>query len=352
LTVTNVTPTVGTAVINPDNTVTYTPPSGFSGTDTFVYTISDGNGGSDAATVTVEVQWPTLVAAYVAWNASEDGQVGEFVVFRSGDASGPLTVTYAVGGDAGSGDYQPLSGVVTIPANETHVSVFVTPINDAIAEEVETVVLDVNAGAGYTVDTAWPIAVMDLYDNEGLVGIFVSQNSSEDGTVGEFVVYRTGDLTYDLAVSYSVGGSADSSDYVPLTGSVTIPAGDSQASIFVTAIDDAEVEGTDTIEVTLNSGPGYTIDAAAASATMDLYDDDPESFGSLPLSTSSPWNAGSNSSQSNESVGSQSAWPTPDDSASAPGTAPAPLASALAEAAVDAFFALAAEEWTSATIAM
>jgi hypothetical protein len=54
LTVTGVTdPPNGTAVNNGDGTVTYTPDCGFFGIDTFDYTISDGQGGSDTGTVTV-----------------------------------------------------------------------------------------------------------------------------------------------------------------------------------------------------------------------------------------------------------------------------------------------------------
>ena len=56
LTVTDVTsPANGTATINPDNTITYTPNTGFVGTDSFTYTISDGRGGTDTARVTVTV---------------------------------------------------------------------------------------------------------------------------------------------------------------------------------------------------------------------------------------------------------------------------------------------------------
>ena len=47
------TPTSGTATINPDFTVHYTPVPGFVGTATFRYTISDGKGGTASATVTV-----------------------------------------------------------------------------------------------------------------------------------------------------------------------------------------------------------------------------------------------------------------------------------------------------------
>ena len=45
----------GTAVINADKTVTYTPAPSFFGTDSFTYTASDGRGGSSTATVTVTV---------------------------------------------------------------------------------------------------------------------------------------------------------------------------------------------------------------------------------------------------------------------------------------------------------
>ncbi|MEM6487072.1 MAG: tandem-95 repeat protein [Pseudomonadota bacterium] len=57
LTVADITsgPSNGTAEINPDGTVTYTPTSGFLGNDSFVYELSDGDGPTDTATVSVNV---------------------------------------------------------------------------------------------------------------------------------------------------------------------------------------------------------------------------------------------------------------------------------------------------------
>ncbi len=49
------TPQNGTAVINPDDTITYTPNSTFTGTDSFDYTIDDGHGGTASASVTITV---------------------------------------------------------------------------------------------------------------------------------------------------------------------------------------------------------------------------------------------------------------------------------------------------------
>jgi len=45
----------GTTSINPDGTVRYLPDDGFSGLDTFTYTVTDSHGGTDMATVSVNV---------------------------------------------------------------------------------------------------------------------------------------------------------------------------------------------------------------------------------------------------------------------------------------------------------
>jgi hypothetical protein len=58
LTVATVTqPSHGTTTLV-NGVVRYTPEMAFSGTDSFIYTVSDGQGGTDTATVTVTVQTP------------------------------------------------------------------------------------------------------------------------------------------------------------------------------------------------------------------------------------------------------------------------------------------------------
>lgn len=64
----------GTIVVNPDDTVTFTPNAGFTGTATFPYTVSDGLGRTSTATVTVIVV-PTPTAADDAATTPQDTPV-------------------------------------------------------------------------------------------------------------------------------------------------------------------------------------------------------------------------------------------------------------------------------------
>ncbi len=54
-------PARGSVTLNPGGAITYTPNPGFSGLDSFTYTIEDGRGGTASATVQVAVNAPLLV---------------------------------------------------------------------------------------------------------------------------------------------------------------------------------------------------------------------------------------------------------------------------------------------------
>ena len=53
-------PTHGVLSLNADGTGTFTPTAGYSGTDSFTYSISDGHGGSDTATVQLLIDGPPV----------------------------------------------------------------------------------------------------------------------------------------------------------------------------------------------------------------------------------------------------------------------------------------------------
>jgi len=65
LTVNSVTQGTNGSVFNNGSYVTYTPATGFNGTDSFSYTVSDGNGGTNTATVNVTVVNVAIIYVHV-----------------------------------------------------------------------------------------------------------------------------------------------------------------------------------------------------------------------------------------------------------------------------------------------
>ncbi len=74
-------------------------------------------------------------------------------------------------------------------------------------------------------------------------------------TDGSFVVSRGASTQGDLVVTYTVGGTAVAGEtYEALSGTVTIPAGDSTATIVVTPIFSADIQQDVTVVATLAAG--------------------------------------------------------------------------------------------------
>lgn len=112
LTVTAVTdPASGGAVRNADGTVTYTPDPGFGGGDSFEYTITDGTGGSDSATVFVTVEDQPVQATKASGSGRIPAGAGEasFHVNAQAGKSPPGKISY----DASNAGGPQLKGTVT-----------------------------------------------------------------------------------------------------------------------------------------------------------------------------------------------------------------------------------------------
>ncbi|MFP3913961.1 MAG: Ig-like domain-containing protein, partial [Actinomycetota bacterium] len=158
---------------------------------------TQGHGSTDSlsidymAIVTTNPQPPlpeVTVEATVA-SASEDGDQGEFTIFRD-DTAGDLTVQYEVSGSATPDlDYQELAGSVTLADGQASAVVAVLPIDDDLAEGSESVVLTLAAGSTYQVGAS-SFATVAITDND-LIG--VDDYATDESTVHGNVV--SGDLT-------------------------------------------------------------------------------------------------------------------------------------------------------------
>lgn len=160
------------------------------------------------------------------------------------------------------------------------VDVNVVPIDDALAEDLETVTVSITPAAAYTTWEPTRSATLWLYDDEQPTVFVDAHTSATNGiatlaenstTPGKFYLSRTGSTTAPLTVNYTMSGTATNGvDYQSLTGTATIAAGQPGVDVVVTPIQDTTFEGTETITLTLAPG-AY---GRAPGATIYLTDDE------------------------------------------------------------------------------
>jgi Calx-beta domain len=207
--------------------------------------------------------FPTVVSVDATTAAaSEAGPTpGVFTLTRT-SAGTPLTVNYTISGTATPGaDYAPLSGSVTFAATDTTANVTVTPIDDSISEATETVILTVNDGVGYV---AGGSAIVTIADNDtptiDLSAVQTTMYERLTNDHARFLLTRRGDLTaasFDVNIAY--GGNAVSGvDYTPVS-TVTMDPGVASKTFDVNPIDNATLDSSRTVTVSLTTGTGYAI---------------------------------------------------------------------------------------------
>ena len=120
--------------------------------------------------------------------------------------------------------------------------------------------------------------------------------AGEPDLPGEFAVTRTGSTSAPLTVGYTVGGTASATyDFTALPGSITIPAGQTRATIAVAPVDDDAIETVETVVITLVASNGYLV-SPPGSASVSIASDDTlgtVSISDLTTSAAEPSTAGS-----------------------------------------------------------
>lgn len=202
--------------------------------------------------------------------ASEAGaDTGTFRISRTGSTVGPLTFSYTLAtgtGRATAADYTPsLSGTATILDGQSYVDIVITPVDDALIEGDETLVLTLGDTGSYDVGSP-ASATITIVDNDfanaaptALVLSGVVQSVAETPgmavatKVADIAVIDDGQGTNTLALA-----GADASVFEITGGALYLKAGTvlnyavkSSYSVTVT-VDDATLGGTPDASVNFN----------------------------------------------------------------------------------------------------
>ncbi len=226
--------------------------------------------------------------------AGETADTAFFRITRDGSIARALDVKFKLSGTAkGKGkiaDYtlvvngQTVTGkVLTIPAGADFVDVFVMPVNDALVETTETVILTLGANKkaySLPVDKTRHGAMVTIADNEPTVSIVaVDPTAAEpggEGNTGRFRISRTGNTGDPLEVTFKASGTAKGgSDYAKLGTKITIPAGAAFVDLDINPLADALAEPTETVILTLAKSKSHHLSGNASSATVNITNGPP-----------------------------------------------------------------------------
>lgn len=236
------------------------------------------------ATVTIlDDDLPVVAVGVLDGTCAEPSDTGSFRITTTGTGSGNITVRYAVSGTATPGsDYTALTGTLSMAKN-TNATLTISPINDSLQEDAESVVVTLLPDPAYQVDVSQPEAMLVIRDNNHASTVNVSFSTltmAENGNSKLFLsrTSSTGaaSTSGNLTVNYALSGTATPEvDYTGLTGTAVIPSGASNVSVDITGIDDSDAEGTETLIVTLLPG-GYSRERATA--TLLITDNESAGF--------------------------------------------------------------------------
>lgn len=275
--------------------VVFTPASNFNGTGSFTYTVSDGNGGSDTATVTVGVRpvndAPTTSDQPIS--TAEDTPVVGSV--KASDLEGD-TLTYALQGDAGHGSVvlNAATGVYTYTPDgdyngadsftvrvsdgkggyaDSVVSIAVTPANDA--PTVQPIALPaIDEDNSLTITTAQLLASAQDADGDTLSVVDLQLTGGSgvltDNGDGTWTFTPTADWNGEVSFSYGV---SDGSVTVPNTAALTVTPvndGPSTSNAQLTTTEDHSVSGTVVAQDPEGNALTYTIQGGVAYGSLLL----------------------------------------------------------------------------------
>lgn len=242
-----------------------------------------GSGNATAWIVDAEMPlpevWLEVVEATVQEEDDEagtgDGSRAKVRLFRSGEQAYPLTVTLNRTGTAQNGtDYAAIAGTVTIPAGAVSVDVEVDPVQDALPEGDETVVLTVASGTTYTARSGFASQTMTIVDDDAAtVSIALQDDGAEGGAALTYVITRScSQIGAALAVTIDLaGGTGDAADPAADLGTtseiVTIAGGALTAVVTLPVVDDALIEPDESVLATVAVDPVGTDYVPAVDAT-------------------------------------------------------------------------------------
>ncbi|HEV7378088.1 MAG TPA: Calx-beta domain-containing protein [Pyrinomonadaceae bacterium] len=294
--------------------VTYTPAANYNGPDSFTFKINDGSADSNVATVSI-----TVNAVNDAPQASNDSYSTNENATLNVPAPGVLTNDTDVEGSTLTAVLvsNPAHGTTTLNSNGSFTYVpqagfsgpdsFTYKANDGSQDSnTATVTINVNEGGAL----AFSSATYSVSESGGSVTITITRTGGSAGTAT--VLFNTSN------------GTASTSDYTPVSQTLTFNDGESSKTVNVLINNDAVSESNETVNLTLSNAGGTGQLGTPSTAILTINDDDAQPALSINDVTQAEGNSGTTAFNFTVTLSSASGQTVTVSYATANGTATAP----------------------------
>ena len=219
--------------------------------DAETITITASHGGAPVGTLEITIsasdQTTFSLLLFPEEAAITEGESATLTVDTGGVTfANEQTITLELSGSAtAEEDYTITPANISIAANATSGSATITTADDSEAEGVETITIAASHEAA-VIGTR----NLTINDNDASFSLIVFPATVAEGEAA-IVTVDTGGVTFATAqtIALELGGSATAEDYTITPANITIAADATSGSATITALDDSDAEGVETITI-------------------------------------------------------------------------------------------------------
>ena len=259
--------------------------------ETFTVRLSNVSGaiigdGTATGTIRDDDAEPTVTLVLTPDSIDENGGRSTVTARLSHPSSEETTVAVSVSpvSPAVAGDYRLSSNrALAIPAGATTSTgtVTVTSVDNAVDAPHKTVTVSGTATNAQGVTAPAPVTLTITDDEVAVVTVAAETQTIQEGEDAVFILTRTGLVSDELAVTFTVtGGDTVLTNELPPTGvspptSVTFRANEDTARVTLATLDDDTDEPDAMLTLTLDDGGAYDLGTPSRAVVTVQDDDDP-----------------------------------------------------------------------------
>ncbi|MCB9098783.1 MAG: right-handed parallel beta-helix repeat-containing protein [Anaerolineales bacterium] len=236
---------------------------------------------NNPATLTIldAVAFPSVGFAAADYSINEGDGIATITVTLSAATATTATVNYQTTDDSAISpdDFIAQSNVLTFSPGAISATFSVPIVNDITIEGDEALTLTLFSPISLTLATT-DTAILTIIDDDTPTVDFSAANYSVDETAGTATITVTMSLSSALqtTVDYATsdGTATDPTDYISATDTLTFAPGTTVQTFTVTINNDTELEGSETVSLTLSNVSNANLGNTNNPATLTIIDDD------------------------------------------------------------------------------